>query len=405
MTLAARTRRSLAREDKIQVALGHKITMDESRLSRRKLLAGSGIGLSLAIAGCSLGAPQTTGNSTPESNSSFPEEFETPPENPEQPVADSELAQVYRDVVDSVAAIRIESDSGTASGSGWVYDENFVVTNEHVVGDTGEPFVWFNNAGWREATVRGTDIQSDLAVLEVSGKPETATGLPLVEEPVAVGTEVAAIGNPFGLTSSFTTGIVSGRNRNIDFPDREFSIADGIQTDAAVNRGNSGGPLVTHDREVVGVINAGQGDNVGFAISAAMTRDVIPSLIENGEHHHSYLGIFLTDVSPRLIDANDLDITWGVYIDDTATDGPSEGELEGSDSQTTVRGQPVPVGGDVIVRMTNGDTSWPVPNSERLSAFLALKTDPDDTIDIEVVRDGERQTVTVTLGQRSDATL
>jgi S1-C subfamily serine protease len=379
--------------------------MEASRFSRRKVLAGSGIALSLSVAGCSLGAPQTATDTEPEQDDNFPDEFETPPEGPEQPAADSELAQVYRDVVDSVVAVRIESAAGTANGSGWVYDEDFVVTNQHVVNDTDEPFVRFDDTGWREATVRGTDVQSDLAVLEADGKPESATGLPLVEEPVAVGTKVAAIGNPFGLTSSFTTGIVSGRNRNINFPNREFSIADGIQTDAAVNSGNSGGPLVTYDSRVVGVVNAGQGDNVGFAISAAMTRAVVPSLIENGEHHHSYLGIFLADVMPALIDANELDITWGVYIDDTAADGPSAGELEGSDSRTTVRGQPVPVGGDVIVRMTNGDTSWPIPNSERLSAFLALETDPGDTVDIEVLRDGERRTVTVTLGQRSDATV
>jgi serine protease Do len=379
--------------------------MEDSRFSRRDVLAGSGLALSMAVAGCSLGAPQTTTDNESAKADSFPDEFETPPEGPERPAADSELARVYRDIVDSVVAVRVESSAGTAGGSGWVYEDNFVVTNEHVVTDIENPFVRFDDTGWRETTVRGTDLQSDLAVLEVDGKPETATALPLVEQPVSVGTKVAAIGNPFGLTSSFTTGIVSGRNRNIDFPGREFSIADGIQTDAAVNSGNSGGPLVTLDREVVGVINAGQGDNVGFAISAAMTRDVVPSLIENGEHHHSYLGIFLSDVTPALIDANGLDITWGVYVDDTAANGPSAGELEGSDSRTTVRGQPTPVGGDVIVRLSNGDTSWPIPNSERLSAFLALKTDPGDSIDIEVLREGERQTVTVTLGKRSDATL
>jgi serine protease Do len=381
--------------------------MDEPTLSRRRLLAGAGVALSVAAAGCSLGAPQP---SEPDNESdNFPEEFETPPENPNQPVADSELAQVYRDVVDSVAAVRIESDEGTGSGTAWVYDAesegDYLVTNEHVVREFKEPFAWFNNTGWREASVVGTDIHSDLAVLEVEGKPEDATPLPLVDQPVAVGTEVAAVGNPFGLTSSFTTGIVSGRNRNIDIPGREFSIADGIQTDAALNPGNSGGPLVTHDGKVAGVINAGQGDNVGFAISAAMTKDVVPSLIETGEHQHSYLGVFLRDVTPDIIDANDLQITWGVYISEVPSDGPAAGKLRGGESTAMIRGREVSVGGDVIVSMSNGGADWPIQNSERLSAFLALETEPGDEIEIEVLRDGQRQTVEVELGARENATL
>lgn len=382
--------------------------MDESRLSRRRVLAGAGSALMAGIAGCSLGAPQPDQGNVSNESSDFPTRFDDPGANPDEPVADSPLAEVYQDVVDSVTGIRVEGDSSTTAGSGWVYDHDgdadFLVTNEHVVRDAEQPFVWFTNAGWRETRVRGTDGHSDLAVLEIlkDGAPEEATGLPLVDNPAAVGTEVAAVGNPFGLTGSFTTGVVSGRNRNIDIPGRQYSIADGVQTDAAVNQGNSGGPLVTYDREVAGVINAGQGDNVGFAISARMVERVVPALIEEGEFDHSRMGVLLTDVTPELIEANSLPVTWGVYIDAIQDDAPADGVLQGSSGETTVRGRRVPTGGDVIVGLAHDGVDWPVPTTERLSAFLALYTDPGDTIEVDTIRDGERMTVELTLGERDD---
>jgi len=380
--------------------------MDEkANISRRRLLAGAGIALSGAVAGCTLGTPQNTEEDARGSDR-FPSEFDGPPENPDQPVADSELSTLYEDVVDSVAAVRIEAEEGTASGTGWVYDHtsgDYVVTNEHVVRDNESPFLWFDNTGWREGTVVGTDFYSDLAVIDVlDGLPGESTGLSLVEAPVPVGTEVVAIGNPFGLTGSFTTGIVSGRNRNIRLGGRTFSIADGIQTDAAVNRGNSGGPLVTHEGTVAGVVNAGsqQGDNVGFAISARMTRRVVPDLITEGAFEHSRMGVLLTDVTPELIEANELPVTYGVYIDRVQDDVPADEILRGTTGQTTVRGRDVSTGGDVIVGLSNGDTEWATPTTERLSAFLALYTEPGDTIGVDVVRDGERRTVEITLVER-----
>jgi len=386
--------------------------MTEPRFSRRRLLAGAGTGLAAAIAGCSLGAPESTEETDP---GPFPTEFEDPPDQPLEPVADTELAAVYQDVVDSVAAIRTETEVSTGGGTAWVLDgslladvpeadgEDFLVTNEHVVSGVDEAFAWFDDRGWREASVRGTDLHSDLAVLTVSGIPDSATGLSLVEEPVAVGTPVLAVGNPFGLTGSFTTGIVSGRNRNIDLPQRDFSIADGIQTDAALNPGNSGGPLVTHEGDVAGVVSAGQGENVGFAISAAMARRVVPALVAEGTYEHAYLGAYLTDVTPDIIEGNDLDVTWGVYVDSVLGSGPAAEVLRGSQSESTVRGRRVPVGGDVILGLANDGVHWPTQTRERLSAFLALRARPGDEVDVEIVRDGERQTVTVELGRREDA--
>lgn len=386
--------------------------MNDYRSSRRRLLAGAAGALSAAIAGCSLGAPdQSTESDTPTEPGAFPGEFERPGDVESGPVGDSPLAQVYADVIDSVVAVRLEdigeTDDETGGGSAWVYHEDYLVTNEHVVRGTQAPFVWFENVGWREASIIGTDVHSDLAVIEVEGRPETATPLPLVDSPVAVGTEIAAIGNPFDLTSSFTTGVVSGRNRNIRLPDLEYSIADGIQIDAAVNPGNSGGPVVTHNGTVAGIVNAGiRGDalnpvdNVGFAISARMAAQIVPALIEDGEFRHSRMGVLLTDVTPAIIEANNLEITFGVYIDEVLSDGPSADVLRGSTDSVEVRGQSIPTGGDVIVSMANGDVEWATPTTERLSAFLALHTSPGDTIEVNFRRDGHRQSDELTLGSR-----
>jgi len=372
--------------------------MDDSSWSRRRFLAAGGLATTVSIAGCVFGAPGTDGQSETEEPSGFPQEYEEPPIEEDQQPAQSRWTEIYRDLIDSVAAVRMEGGRG-GGGTGWIYDEDYLVTNEHVVAAGDVPFVRFEDIGWREATIVGTDRYSDLAVLEVSGKPDDATPLSLVDREPPVGTEVAAVGNPFDLNGSFTTGIISGRDRNIDTPESDFSIADGIQTDTALNPGNSGGPLVTQDGDVVGVVVAGQGDNVGFAISAAMVERVVPALTEDGNYQHSYLGVFLRNVTPRLIEANDLSVTWGVYISEVVESGPAAGALQGATAEEVVRGSRTPVGGDVVVRMDD----WTIQNRERLSAFLALETSPGDTVEIAVVRDGERRTVETTLGAREDA--
>lgn len=378
--------------------------MDETALSRRRMLAVAGSALSATLAGCSLNAPEedTSVDISPASNDnateSLAKDVTTPAQMADTPTADSELTAMYQSVVNSVTAVQIETTRGTAGGSAWVYDGPYLVTNEHVVANGTNLSVWFTETGWRRASVVGTDIHSDLAVIEVENKPPEATPLALVDEPEPVGSRVAAIGNPFELTSSFTTGVISGRNRTIPIPESDFRIADGIQTDAALNPGNSGGPLVTYDGEVTGVVSAGGGDNIGFAISAAMTRTVVPSLIENGEYKHSLLGARLTSVRPKIIEANDLPVSWGVYVHQVLDGGPSDGILQGTQRTESVRGTDVWVGGDIIIRMDD----WSIPTNERLSAFLALETEPGDTIEIEVIRDGSHQTVDVTVGTRPE---
>ena len=378
--------------------------MDES-VSRRRLLAATGTALSASVAGCVFGAPGSTTRERTQNESGeegeFPEEFDPPEQETDDVPASSAFTDTYRDVVDSVAAVRVEGFGQSGEGTAWVYDDEYLVTNDHVVASGGTPYLWFSGVGWREASVVGTDVHSDLAVLEAESKPDEATPLSLVEEPKPVGTEVAAIGNPFGLTGSFTTGVISGRNRSVPIPDRPFSIADGVQTDAALNPGNSGGPLVTLDGDVVGTVSAGQGENIGFAISARMARQVLPALIEDGEYRHAFLGIQLRNVTPGIIEANELPVSWGVYVEGVLDDGPASGYLQGTSSSRVVNGQQVPVGGDVIVRMDD----WSIIDNERLSAFLALEADPGDMIEIEVVRDGRRRVFNLQVGAREDASV
>ncbi|WP_123534049.1 S1C family serine protease [Halosimplex salinum] len=379
--------------------------MDSSDSSRRRFLAACGTALAAGTAGCS-------GSLFGDGEQSDTTPVDPEPRSPEadgdgdaagdfdqfDQSADGTYADVYRSTIDSIAQIQVYTDRpAPSSGTGFVYSDGHVVTNQHVVEGAEAVFLRFTDGGWLEAEVEGTDVYSDLAVLSVDGLPESATPLPLLESDPTVGTEVVAIGNPFGRVGALTAGIVSGVNRTLPGPN-EFSIPDAVQTDAPVNPGNSGGPLLTLDGEVVGVVNSGGGDNIGFAISAPLTRRVVPALLEDGEFEHAYMGVRLQTLGPLIAEANDIDGQVGVYIAVVRDGGPSDGVLQGNSGSTTVRGQSVDTGGDLVVAME--DT--PIRTRQALASFLALETSPGDTIDVTVLRDGEEQTVELTLGSRPE---
>jgi S1-C subfamily serine protease len=372
--------------------------MSSDQWSRRRLLGAVGTGLAASLAGCSLDAPAGTATTTDSGPTQY-DEYTPPARGSDGNTAagTTTYSSVYRSVSPSVAAVQVETERGTSSGTAWLYDRNFLVTNEHVVGDAESVSVWFDGSGWQDGETLATDVYSDLAVVEAPDRPDDIDRLPLVASEPPVGTEVLAIGNPFGLSGSLSAGIVSGQNRTLPAANG-FSIPDAVQTDAAVNPGNSGGPLVNLDGELVGVVNAGGGDNIGFAISAAMVDRVIPELIRDGNYDHSYMGVNIAPVTPQVIEANDLSVSWGVYIDNVVADGPSVGVLEGSTGNETIvaNGRQLGTGGDVVYRMEGTD----IPTQEALSRFLALETSPGDTIDVDVFRDGSRETVELTLGSR-----
>lgn len=307
-------------------------------------------------------------------------------------------AAVAESVSESVVRVQMYDGGGRAGqGSGFLH-RGHVVTNEHVVfgGDAVE--LQYPDESWHDAEVVGTDPYSDLAVItpgrDLAGNDAPAQ-LELVEDTPPIGTEVLAFGAPFGLGGSVSQGIVSGRNRSLPAPNN-FQIADVVQTDAAVNPGNSGGPLVTLEEEVVGVVTATQGENVGLAVSAPLADRVVPALIEDGTYEHSYIGVQVSPVTPTIAEENDLDSTRGVYITDVVPDGPSAGVLEGATDSEIVGGQQIPLGGDVV----RGLDDTEIVSNEDLSRFLALQTSPGETIRARVYRDGEMVTETITVGTR-----
>ncbi|QGN06706.1 PDZ domain-containing protein [Halorhabdus sp. CBA1104] len=377
--------------------------MSEDGVSRRGFLRTVGAATALSLAGCA----DSPSSGTPTQTATSDRSTQTPIELQDGDLIDGEpidqlnddgtarFSEVYQAVRDSVVQIRVLTASGESAGSGFIYDESHLVTNEHVVADAQDLFVRYRTTGWRDAEVVGTDVYSDLAVLRVDDHPDAAQPLPLVEADPAVGTEVIAIGNPFGLSGTVSSGIVSGVDRTLSAPNN-FNIPDAIQTDAPVNPGNSGGPLVDLRGQVVGVISAGGGDNIGLAISAPLARQVIPDLIATGSYEHPYLGIGLQNVTPELAAANDMPEATGVYVTRVVTDGPADGVLRGSTGREYVYGQSVPVGGDVILRVAG----QPVPTSDALASVLALGTQPGEPAELRIWRDGSEQSVEVDIGVR-----
>ena len=323
-------------------------------------------------------------------------------ESPQQ-TATCNYTALYNQTIDSVVAVR----TNTGLGSGFVYrtaQENgtsYIVTNAHVVGNASSVIIQFAQEDSRQGTVVGRDQFTDLAVVRVNQTPGYAEALSVADAPPEQGRMVAAIGNPFGLEETITHGIVSGLNRSMP-TQLGFSIPNVIQTDAPINPGNSGGPLVTCDGTVVGVNTAGisaqRAENIGFAVSASLINQVVPELIETGEYKHAYLGVRTAPLTPGLVAANDLNVSTGLYVHEVVEGGPASGALQATTSQTVINGTQIPVGGDVIVSIEG----QPISSGEELSSYLLTETRPGDTVTLTVIRNGERQQVNVTLGERPD---
>lgn len=324
--------------------------------------------------------------------------------------AGSSLAPLYHEVNPGVVNIRVyvrrEGVPGSGAGSGFILDEQgHIVTNHHVVAGADQVTVVFYNEMEAEAEIVGVDADSDLAVIRVDQLPEEVHPLALGDsDQVQVGEWVVAIGNPFGLGSSMTIGIVSAVGRTIPSQATSFGIPQAIQTDAAINPGNSGGPLIDVRGEVIGVnaqiasggtqANAG----VGFAIPAEIVRRVVPVLIENGTYQWPWLGVRGNSVNLAIVQANDLDRQQGAYIHAVVEEGPAaEAGLQGSTGTTQVEGFDVPVGGDIVIAI----------DGVSVAGFSDLLTEishrqPGDTVTLTVLRDGQEIDLAVELEARPD---
>ena len=300
------------------------------------------------------------------------------------------VAEVYKRSADSVVEIAVSSSTeespfgggGTqqAQGSGFVYDdEGHVITNQHVVAGADSARVTFSNGETYDATVVGTDPSTDLAVLKVDAPAALLDPLELADSSeVEVGDGVIAIGSPFGLEQTVTSGIVSALHRQITAPN-DFAIDDAIQTDAAINHGNSGGPLLDLSGRVVGVnaqieSESGGNDGVGFAIPSNTVERIADQLISGGSVEHAYLGVATEDV-----EGSD-----GARIAEVRSGTPAaEAGLEN---------------GDVVTELDG--TS--VGSADELRTLIDAKR-PGDSVELTVERNGDTQTLRVTLGTRPAA--
>ncbi|MFO7794138.1 MAG: trypsin-like peptidase domain-containing protein [Candidatus Nanohaloarchaea archaeon] len=310
---------------------------------------------------------------------------------------DRGFESIYNQSGDSVVYIQ----NGDSQGSGFVYNETgYIVTNEHVVGDKEELQVTFTDGETLNADVVGKDVYTDLAVLEVDREDLTPLEFADSEE-VNVGQTAIAIGNPFGLESSMTQGIISQKGRSITI-EGGFSIRNVLQTDASINPGNSGGPLMNREGEVVGVntaieTNTGTFSGVGFAIPSNTVQRVVPNIITQGEYKHPWIGVRGQDVRPEIADEMDLNQSSGFLVLEVVEDSPAdEAGLLPSTEEVEIEGTPALVGGDVIV----GIDEYEVRGIEDVLEHLALRTDVGDTVTLEVIRDGQREEVELTLGPR-----
>jgi S1-C subfamily serine protease len=298
------------------------------------------------------------------------------------------------------------SGGGVATGSGFLIDdEGHIVTNNHVVEGATKVEVKLGSSDTQhEAKVVGTDPATDVALLKVDVPAGQQHPLSLGDSSkVNVGDPVVAIGNPFGLDRTVTAGIVSALQRQIQAPNG-FAISHVIQTDAAINPGNSGGPLIDSEGRVIGINSqiqtGGSGDGnvgIGFAVPINTAREVVEQIEEHGKVQHAYIGISGGDITPALAKALKLPVEKGVLVNEVVKGSPADkAGLEGGDTEATIEGAPVRLGGDIITEVEGK----PVSSMEEV-VDAVNSAQPGDKMELTVLRgDNETKHVTVTLGVR-----
>jgi len=286
-------------------------------------------------------------------------------------------------------------------GSGFVIDEHGdIATNEHVVQGARSIRVGFSNGASYPATIVGTDPSTDVAVVRVEAPHAALHPLTFDDSSkLQVGDPTYAIGNPFGLDRTMTAGIVSAVGRDIASPNG-LTIPNAIQTDAPINHGNSGGPLLDRDGRVVGIAAQIQGGTVnanvgvGFAIPSDTARSVIEQLVSSGHAQHAWLGVELVDIEPSVAKVVRGMPSHGVIVAKVIKGSPAaKAGLEAARNQVTMNGVSVPVGGDAIVAIDGKS----IGSSGQLAEAVAAHS-PGDRVTLEIVRHGMQQKVSVTLG-------
>ncbi|MRS02627.1 PDZ domain-containing protein [bacterium] len=297
-----------------------------------------------------------------------------------------------------------------ALGSGFVWNKDgYIVTNNHVVANADKIQVTFSDGTIANAKLVGTDVNSDLAIIQL--EDYTGTLYPITSSEstnVKVGQVAIAIGNPYGLENTMTVGIVSAVGRSLPTDQTaatSYTIPDIIQTDAPINPGNSGGVLVNDQGHLIGVTAAiesstGANAGIGFAIPSSTVNKVIPALIKDGKYEHAYLGLTGTTLTPDLAEAMDLDANQrGVLVIAVANDGPADkAGLMGSSKTVTLNGIVTQVGGDIITAIDGKQLNA----MDDLISYLASHTEVGQSVKLTILRNGSEKTLDATVLARPE---
>ena len=317
------------------------------------------------------------------------------------------LMEIFEKTEASVVQVNVRSADGRimpgSMGSGFVYsDDGYIITNNHVIDSAEKVTITFLDGESYIAQIIGTDSDLDLAVLKVQPGSTYLQPIPIGDSSqLKVGQEIAAIGNPFGLSGSMTSGIISQMGRLLP-QDSGYSIPDVIQTDAAINPGNSGGPLLNMKGEVVGINTAiqsatGEFTGVGFAVPSNTVKKVIPVLIEDGIFYHPWMGISGSDVDPELAKVRELNSSKGFLIATVIEGSPAEDAgLQGITITKEIDGREYPMDGDIILKIDD----VVVRKISDILVYLQREKSIGDEMIMTINRDGMLIEKVLVLGER-----
>ena len=320
------------------------------------------------------------------------------------------MVELFEKSEESVVKIKVErigsaTDTG-GLGSGFVYDNlGHIITNAHVVDGANKATVTFLDGSQYNAEIIGEDRFTDIAVIKVSEKPRLLHPLQMGDSSLLqVGEQVAAIGNPFGLSGSMTSGIVSQIGRLLPSQNTGFSIPDVIQTDAAINPGNSGGPLLNMKGQVIGINTAiqsltGEFSGIGFAVPSNTVSKIVPTLIEEGKYSHPWIGITGKDIDPDLAKVLGLKQAKGFLVITVVDGSPADNAgLKGMSQTQEIDGKEYPVDGDIIISVDDKE----VRKISDILIHLQREKSVGDEMVLGILRDGDFMHITLKLVERPD---
>jgi S1-C subfamily serine protease len=293
------------------------------------------------------------------------------------------------------------------TGSGFIYDQaGHIITNYHVIEGAEELDVTLADGTMVPAQVVGADAYNDLAVIKIDVPPDQLRPVELGSSAdLRVGQRTIAIGNPFGLERTLTTGVISSLGRVIE-REEDGPLAQVIQTDAAINPGNSGGPLLNSLGQVIGVNTAirspsGGSVGIGFAVPVDTVKRVVPALIANGRYPHPWIGFEgqVYRITPAFAEALDLPVDKGLLIARIYQDSPAHrAGVQGADRRVRLRRYAILAGGDIVTAID----STPLESSDQLTIYLETHKRPGDEVVLTIWRDEKEMTVPLTLGERPE---